>query len=460
MSDPFDPIEDWLGADIELLPPPSGAFERIHGRAKRRKTVVALSTAAGVAVVIAAAATLPEAVSSLLPNPGGGPNKLPVASSSQTLRPSHSPSSSATPRHRPTRSQAGASHLAITGSTQSPTPGIEPSSVTFVNKGAVGAVIGETTTGCALGCEAIAATPDYGLTWSKADAPSAGPPDGNSGVSQIRFLEENNGWAYGPGLYVTHTGGATWAKASGVHGRVIDLATVNGSAYAVVARCTGTGPDYASGCTRFALYTSPFNSNSFQPVPGASGRGQEEPGGLQLTNGNGYLLAGHVLLTGSPNGGSWHAITVSPGTVPACLAAKGHGVPQGESGLLAPLGATDLYLLCQPAGGGGGSLYASADSGATWRLDGHVKAQGIGTSLAVAPFSGTFVLATSAGLYYSTDARHWNRASLPGQASAGGLGYVGMTTQDKGVAVPAGPGSTVIYVTTNGGRTWHPRKIS
>lgn len=466
MSDPFDPVDEWLGTDVELLPPPSGAFERIHRRARRRKTAVALSTAAGAAVAIAAAATLPQLVSALQPGHGGGATNFGSAASRSHLpRPGHGRSASPAPRHSPTTSPASSrpagSNLSISSPGGPPAPGLAPSSVTFVS-GTVGAVIGETTSGCPAGCEAVAATSDYGQAWRTVDSPPAGPPDGSSGVSQIRFLEASNGWAYGPGIYVTHDGGAHWTKASGVHGRVIDLATVSGSAYAVVASCAGAGSDYASGCTRFALYTSPYYSDNFQPVPGASGQGQEEPGGLQLTNqGNGYLLAGDVLLRGAPDGSSpWQTVSISQGTVPACLAAKGHSVAPGASGLIAPLGATDLYLLCRPAAGGGGSLYASTDAGATWQLDGHVSAQGTGASLAVAPASGTVVLATSAGIYYSADARHWHRASLSGQAPAGGFGFAGMTTQSRGVAVPAAPGSTVIYVTLDGGLHWHPKHIS
>lgn len=459
MSDPFDPIEGWLGTDVELLPPPPGAFDRIQRRARRRKTVVALTTAAGAAVAIAAAAALPQLFSALQPGNGGGPANIGSASHSSSPRPGHHRSTSPAPGHGPTTrpcvSRPTGSKQSISNSSQRPVPGIEPSSVTFVNDG-VGAVIGAAT---ASGCEAVAATSDYGRTWSKVDAPPAGPPNGDSGVSQIRFLEASNGWAYGPGLFVTHDGGATWVKATGVQGRVIDLATVGGSAYAVVASCTGTGSAYASGCTSFALYSSPFDASDFQPVAGASGQGQEVPGGLQLTNkGNGYLLAGDVLFSGVPDGSSpWQAITIG-GTIPACLAAKGHSAAPGESGLIAPAGPNVVYLLCQPAGGGGGSLYTSADAGLTWQLAGHVNARGTGTSLAVAPASGTLLLATSAGIYYSADTRHWHPARLSGQAPIGGFGYIGMTTQMKGVAVPAVPGP-VIYVTTDGGLTWHPEPV-
>jgi photosystem II stability/assembly factor-like uncharacterized protein len=463
MSDPFDPVDNWLGTDIELLPPRPGAFERVHRRAKRRKTVVAMASAAGAAVAIAAAATLPQVVS-IGPSHGNPQTNIGSASHSPSARPGHHRSPSPAPGNGPTTrsciSQPAGSQ-SISTSSQRPTPGLEPSSVTFVSQ-TVGAVIGEATAGSARGCEAVAATSNYGLTWTKVDPPPAGPPNGNSGVSQIRFLEARNGWAYGPGLYVTHDGGAGWVKATGVHGRVIDLATVGASVYAVVASCTGAGSDYAGGCTRFALYTSAYNSDHFRPVPGVSGQGQEVPGGLELTNrGNGYLLVGDVLFSGAPDGSStWQAISISSGKVPACLTSNGHHAVQGESGLLAPGGSNVVYLLCQPADGGGGSLYTSTDAGATWRPDGHVKAQGLGTSLAVAPNSNTLVLATNAGIYYSADTRHWSRAKLSGQAPFAGFGYVGMTTQLSGVAVPSGPGSTVIYITTDGGSHWHPKRIA
>ena len=83
MTNPRDPIDDWLSSDVELMPPPPGAFERVHRRARRRKTVRAVSTVAGAAVVIAAAATLPQVASSLLPgHNNSGQAKVSVGSTS------------------------------------------------------------------------------------------------------------------------------------------------------------------------------------------------------------------------------------------------------------------------------------------------------------------------------------------------------------------------------------------
>ena len=68
------------------------------------------------------------------------------------------------------------------------------------------------------------------------------------------------------------------------------------------------------------------------------------------------------------------------------------------------------------------------------------------------------MLATSAGIYRSSVGRTWQLAKLTGRPPGGGFGFVGMTTDSHGVAVPANPGPAV-YVTTDGGQTWRPKLI-
>src|SRR5258708_28336360 len=81
MTDPRDPIESWLSADVELLSPPHGAYERVARRARRRKASRALGSVAAAAVVIAGAAVLPQVAGGLLPG-HGGPNQAGISSSS------------------------------------------------------------------------------------------------------------------------------------------------------------------------------------------------------------------------------------------------------------------------------------------------------------------------------------------------------------------------------------------
>src|SRR5262245_51626990 len=88
MTEPRDPIETWLGADVELLPPAPGSFERIHHRARRRRAARAVTAACGAAVVIVAAVVLPQVAGNLLPG-HGGPNK--ASGQTTTSAPSHRP---------------------------------------------------------------------------------------------------------------------------------------------------------------------------------------------------------------------------------------------------------------------------------------------------------------------------------------------------------------------------------
>jgi photosystem II stability/assembly factor-like uncharacterized protein len=477
MSEPHDPVDEWLSADVELLHPSPGTFNRIHRTARRRKTVRALNTLAGVAIVIAAAAaTLPQLIG---PGRGGQPNVITSRTTSpNTGTPSprtSSPSPSPCPSPAYSASQAGA--VALLGGTgqTSPAPGLRPTSVTFAgvgNNNVVGAVIGQAGTPSPSGsCTSMAGTPDYGVTWYKVKAPPAGPPNGAQGVSQLRFADPRDGWAYGPQLFATHDGGMSWQEIT-VHGRVTDLATINGQAFAVVAYgCQGTGQNYTANCTSFALLSSPTQSDHWRTVPGASTAIAEAPGGLQLDPANvspqyGYLMTKGSLYAGPTAGGAWHLVSNASPSVPPCL--RG-----GQLGpwVLAPSasGVPYIFLICgtpgTPQPRGSLTLYRSADQGVTWQRQGTITKSGTPWSLTVAPTSGSLVMATNTGIYYSTDETSWHPAQfgsaghLSYSGPAGGFNYIGMTTTLQGVAMPANPQLGEIFTTTDGGRTWQPRRI-
>ena len=463
MTDPIDPIDNWLGADVELLQPPAGTYRTVAGRARRRRTVRAMTVAASAVVVIAAAVTVPQLAATLLPG-SGSPARVAAGSSAPASSPSGSasgPSQSARPSPRssakPTASGPArpGPALSTASSGQSAAPGFRPTSVTFIDQ-SVGAALGQAGSSCGTQtCTSVAGTATYGQSWYKVGAPAAGAPDGGTGVSQVRFRNLLDGWAYGPQLFATHDGGQTWRPITDIGpGRVIDLATVGDQAFAVLATCSGAGPDFAADCTSFRLLSSAISSDSWQAVPGASASVPVSPGGLQITGQGGYLLAHGVLYAGSVSGGSWQAVPTSSSS-PSCLRA---GQRPG-AGLLAPQ-SSELYLVCTRDSGSTGPvkpgsliLYASPDGGQTWQAHGAIPEQGTATSLAVAP-DGAIVLATSADIYYSTDATTWHQAGLSGQAPPGGFSFVGMTTALLGVAVPTEPGLHEIFTTVNGGQTW------
>jgi photosystem II stability/assembly factor-like uncharacterized protein len=83
----------------------------------------------------------------------------------------------------------------------------------------------------------------------------------------------------------------------------------------------------------------------------------------------------------------------------------------------------------------------------------------VGTATSVAgTVTGTIVLATTAGLQVSTDGgASWaaGRGALP----SGGFSYVGMTSANQGVAVPADVTQHAVWFTFDGGQSWHASPI-
>ncbi len=477
MTDPRDQVDSWLDAEVEPLAPPPGAFARISKRARRRKISRALVSAAGAVILIAAAVALPRAAETLL---HGGTHSIPNAaaagpSPSQRLtRPASTRPhrGGGTPNSRSATPEPPTTSALSPGGSGSPVPSnFQPTSVTFIGT-QIGAVIGQAghPGHCSTQyCTSLAGTSDYGRSWYGVSAPLAGPPSGGTGVSQLRFLNLRDGWAFGPGLWVTHTGGAHWKPERTAGLRVTDLETAGRRAFALFASCTGTTAGYAAHCDRFALYSAAPSGSRWLPVPGPTsdltrpGAGTGQSATLLLAGGTGYLLApSGQLYSGPLTGAAWGLA----GQAPMAPGAPG---PDGQptSGLLAA-GSQQLYELttttaAATAGGSPGkAIYASADGGQTWRRAGTAPAAGIPRSLAAAQ-GGLLVLATTAGIDISADGgATWKvtETGPPGAAAGqGGFSYVGMTDPLQGVAVPADPQLQEVFITADGGQTWRARLI-
>jgi hypothetical protein len=463
MADRHDDLDAWLGERIDPLPPPPGTFELLKRRARRRKYRKLAITAGTAAVIVAAAVTVPQVVN--LPVLNQNPTAAPLAGAG------HSPAT------QPDTSTAfGQASAAASSAVPVPLPvpgDFRPASVTFVGT-RTGWVIGQALTPghCAAQyCTSVARTGNAGRTWTGVPAPTAGAADGATGLSQIRFLNLKDGWAYGPQLFSTHTGGKTWARVDTGGLRVTDLETVGNRVFALWASCTGNGPAYAVNCTAFTLYSAPAAGGSWAPVGAATtgltdGRASEAAE-LVLTGSRGYLLApGGALYAGPVDGsGPWTQVSSLIASCPVGPA-RADGQPTGA--LLAAASARDLVLACASASTGTNPsvstqhklIYSSPNGGVSWLQMGTAPAAGVAFSLA-ASSSESVLLGTDQGIDLLPKGEiSWRRASLKGGAPAGGFGYVGMTTDNQGIALPADPSGGTVWFTFDGGQTWAPSRLT
>jgi len=452
MPDRRDDLDSWLDGRVEPLPPPPGTFELIKRRARRRKYRRLAVTAGAAAVIVAAAVTVPQVVNLPVLNPTTANN----AANGRSSAPSAAASAGA--------SAASSSAFPVPSPAGAPVPGnFQPTSVTFIGT-QTGWVIGQAGTPghCATQyCTSVARTDDAGRTWTGVPAPLTGPADGAAGVSQIRFLNGENGWAFGPQLFATHDGGHTWNQVATDGLRVTDLETVGGRAFALFASCTGTGAAFAAQCTSYTLYSSPAGSDDWTPVGPATSGLTGAAAALVLTGTRGYLLAPDGMVYAGPVDGSatWQLVRQIPCPVGAPLA---DGQPTGA--LLAAADAQDLVVVCASSTAPGTQqakhVFTSADGGIIWQNAAAAPALGLATSVAATP-AGTRVLATGQGLDVQPGASAtWQAATLDGTPPAGGFGYVGMTTDEQGVAVPANPATGTVWFTYDGGKTWTPSAVS
>jgi hypothetical protein len=452
MADRRDDLDSWLHERIDPLPPPPGTFELIKRRARRRKYGRLAVGAAAAAVIVAAAVTVPQVVNLPVQNPVTA-NK---AANGRTSTPTQSVSSGA--------STATSSTTPVISHGPPPVPtNFKPTSVTFIGTD-TGWVIGQAGVPgyCATQyCTSVARTDDAGKTWTGVPAPLTGPPDGATGVGQVRFLNLSNGWAFGPELFATRDGGHTWNPVATNGLRVTDLETVGHRAFALFASCTGAGAAFAAQCTSYTLYSSPASADDWTPVGPATSNLAGGAAALLLTGTRGYLLAPDKMLYSGPVNGSapWQPVKQIPCPVGQPLA---DGRPTGA--LLATANATNLVLACASSSTPGTQqakqVFTSADGGIIWQNAVAAPALGLATSVAASP-NGTYVLATTRGIdVQPAGSATWQAATLDGPSPAGGFGYVGMTTDAQGIALPANPAAGTVWFTYDGGKTWTPSPVS
>jgi hypothetical protein len=150
--------------------------------------------------------------------------------------------------------------------------------------------------------------------------------------------------------------------------------------------------------------------------------------------------------------------------------AQADGQPAGA--LFGAVNAKELILGCATASGSGGSggsggsegqqklVFSSPNGGASWIQIATAPTAGIATSVAASP-SETVLLGTNQGIdVLPAGDITWQAANLTPAAPAGGFSYVGMTTDEQGIALPANPASGTVWFTFDAGQRWQPSRIT
>src|SRR5580692_12545384 len=151
---------------------------------------------------------------------------------------------------------AAASQPAAMQPAAGPVPaGFQPDSFTFVSAND-GWVLG--TAPCThKPCTSVVRTTNGGRSWVGIPAPLLGLSsfEGQPGLDRIRFADTRDGFAYGSQLWVTHNGGARWARVRQVPGYIGDLEASDGVVYADSIKSD-----------RITVYRSPAGANSWHRV--------------------------------------------------------------------------------------------------------------------------------------------------------------------------------------------------
>jgi photosystem II stability/assembly factor-like uncharacterized protein len=280
-------------------------------------------------------------------------------------------------------------------------------------------------------CGSILVTSDGGRHFTTIQAPAAPlvtAAGGTSGYSQIRFADTHNGFAYGPGLYATHDGGASWHSVD-VGGTVTDLAISAGQVFATVEPSGGSGK----------LMHAPVSGDAWSAVSAAgdvSGGLYVQGSSIIVQSGAGTGIDTSVLV--SSDGGQSFTAHPAPSPGLPCLFA-------------AP---TPPVVWARCATGMNSGVWRSSDGGATFTA---VVSTGLSLPNS-APFAAASASTAVVGyqqLYRTTDdGSTWNRTGPTGITWA----YLGFTDPTHGVALGfAGQNTTDerLYYTTDAGQTYH-----
>ena len=447
-------LRDALRSRELAITPDDDALDRIHAGARRRQQRRTMTGAVAALTVIGLAtagiALRPANNAAVVANGGG-------ESASTMLKSTSTSTEAATPSPASTGSLASTPASATAAPTLTATPnaktipaggappkGFVPMSVTVTTSDASTYwVLGHAPCGDGGGavCTALVKTTDSGKSFTEMAAPPSkltpydpGNVDvsGAGTISDVRFVDADNGWAYGGGLWQTTDGGASWSPVA-IPGFVQQLAVASGHVWAIVT--SGAGPSYD-------LYTATYPGGGWEKVPTAGPFGPAEP-----------ALAAHnttVMVAGEDARGPRFVRSVDDTTfTPLASAAC---TPSSPNSLSATTGA--LWLLCGSGSDSahGSEILLSTDDGTTW----HVASSGsFGATAAIGAVDGaSAILASDGKLARVSAGGSTTDVSMPAAPHPTSWPFVGFTNTKAGFAIAITDGTRQLWRTTDAGSHW------
>lgn len=266
------------------------------------------------------------------------------------------------------------------------------------------------------GCTTIVQTTNGGPQFTRVGAPPT------TAVSQVRFADTTNGYAFGPQLWSTHDNGRTWARQN-LGTTVEQLAIADGYAFAIV---------YSHGRSR--LMRSAVGADDWVALAGV---GSGPLSGLWVEGKTVILQSGARLLVSDDQGASF---------------SREHGV-QHAGDCSYDGGQFALWAVCS-AGMAPDEILLSADSGNSF-----TKAAPLpdGPINAFAAADGSVAVASGQGPLYRTvdGGASWSRVRAP----IANWVYLGFSDPTHGVAIGAFGNASLeryrLYYTTDAGHSYH-----
>ncbi len=291
-------------------------------------------------------------------------------------------------------------------------------------------------------------------------------PDPNRfGVEAVVLASASDGWAYGPGLFVTHDGGRLFSRVK-VSAGVLAVAASSGKVWVLEQRCFIVKTAHASldACSRSVLLTGPAGGERLSPVaqqppgfplPPGYEEGTQFPLGIVHASSSLVVLSGVFGLDVSTNGGRTWRQSRYPCTPPYANADSPGSAAVDPSG--------SLWLICEGAPGAGfqrKQLWRSFDDGRSWFGPYQLSPVGYADELAAVSSTAAWAYGSRASIFHSTDGGHSWKAMLVGRfnnATGGPRGFSAVGGDDAWIVAPQGestPFPTELLRTVAAGRTW------